>query len=630
MAFVIKQITARTTGGTITRTHRHDAGEVLIGRGVDCDIVLEDLAVRLRHASIHQLPGGRVTVAALDRAAVAVDGKLIDGEVDLLVSEAPVLTIGGQKLTLTPAETGDNVAILVEQLGEAAAPREEREVFQLGQSLPGRRIMAWASVLVVLAVFLIWPILGMDSVRGPKVAGATPATAMATAQAASFHPDESWSSGPLSPPHAFLSKDCGACHTKAFSAVRDDQCLACHAGKQPGQSPFAALKDHADPKRLAAVHPDVPGFAAGLRKAVGPAFNLPDWSCTGCHREHEGAVTTPASTDQFCAGCHAGMKAVLPDTKLANAPSWDQHPQLKAMITDNSGDQPVIRQVALSDNQLGPAQPPEISGLKFPHDMHVSTTNGVAQMTRRLGARYGWKGDGLGCSDCHTPEAGGVRLSMPTMEKNCAQCHALEFADEGGQLRTLRHGDPRQAIADLRDYLRLAGPQSALVPDRARVGLAFSERAAVRKTDTVRLYPMEQLRTVRGLFEPGGACHDCHIVTPPTNPASFDYRIHSVKFTERYMTRGWFSHSDHNTANMPCSRCHEAAKSKVATNLLIPALANCQSCHAGPHPKGNQVASSCGSCHSYHNGAGAPAYVRKGPKPAPVVAARAIPAGLGS
>ena len=44
---------------------------------------------------------------------------------------------------------------------------------------------------------------------------------------ARIHPDQQWSSGPLSKAHAFLETDCKACHAQAFVAVRDETCLSC-------------------------------------------------------------------------------------------------------------------------------------------------------------------------------------------------------------------------------------------------------------------------------------------------------------------------------------------------------------------------------------------------------------------
>ncbi len=595
MSFVIKQITPRAAGGTIERIKRLDQATLTVGRAVGADIQLGDLAVKLEHARIRDMGGGRVEVMPLDGAAVQIDRKLI-GTVQLSLARAPVLIIGGEKLELGPGENEGEIAVKVERLDAPAQLKDERAVFTLGRALPSRRLLAWGLVAAVLALFLAWPIVAPHPA---PLAAATPSAAAPAVAPAAFHPDQMWDAGPLSPPHAFLSKNCAACHAKAFVSVTDGTCLGCHAGKQPGKGPFAVLRDHADPQRLIAAHGTIPGFANRLRAAVGPSFGLKQWSCTGCHKEHVGADTTPVSSDAFCAGCHSAMKARLPDTKLMNVASWDSHPQFRPQITDNSGSKPKLTRIALG------GAPQEDTGLKFPHALHLSATNAVAQMTRRLGGRYDGE-KALGCADCHHADPTGVRFVEPTMERDCESCHTLAFATQNGTVRTLRHGQPAQVVAELRDYLRLGGAPADRI-GRMQVGLAASYRQQVRFD--VPHAGANVDGQIRAVFEKGGACYDCHVITPPASPASLAYEVKPVTYTARYLTRGWFSHADHATAASPCSSCHAAATTNSSTALLLPGVKSCQTCHA-VRPAANQVASPCSSCHSYHNGAGAPAFVR--------------------
>ncbi len=591
MTFVIKQITQRAGGGTIERVKTLDQETIVVGRAVGSDIQLGDLAVQLVHVRLRESGGGRIEVEPVDGAAVQIDRKLV-GTVQLSLARAPVLIVGGEKIEIGAGTNPGEIAIKVERLEAPAELRDERAIFTLGRALPSRRLLAWGLVAAVLALFLAWPILAPH----PTVAAAGPVAGQATAavpaaQPAAFHPDQTWDAGPLSPPHKFLSKNCAACHAKAFVSVTDATCLTCHAGKQAGKSPFAVLRDHADPKRLIAAHGTVPGFAAKLRAAVGPSVGLPEWRCTGCHKEHVGADTTPVSSDAFCAGCHSGIKARLADTKLADVTSWDSHPQFRPVITDNSGATPKLTRIVLDGHQQ------EDSGLKFPHALHLSASNAVAQMTRRLPARYDGEAK-LGCADCHHTEPTGVRFVQPTMERDCAACHTLAFATQDGTVRTLRHGEPAQVIAELRDYARLHGGAATAPIGRMQVGFAASRPLGT---------PRGGEGMIRAVFEKGGACYDCHVITPV--PGRLAYAVKPVTFTARYLTRGWFSHADHATAASPCSSCHAMATSNSSTALLLPGVKSCQSCHA-VRPAANQVASPCSSCHSYHNGDGAPAFVR--------------------
>ena len=63
-----------------------------------------------------------------------------------------------------------------------------------------------------------------------------------------------------------------------------------------------------------------------------------------------------------------------------------------------------------------------------------------------------------------------MRYQPVVMERDCASCHSLAFARSGGTVRTLRHGDPAQVIADLRDYygFRTAPPPPSLAPGARR------------------------------------------------------------------------------------------------------------------------------------------------------------------
>ena len=74
------------------------------------------------------------------------------------------------------------------------------------------------------------------------------------------------SPGPLSKAHAFLEKECGACHTPA-KGVTATACLICHATDMPLLA-----------KQSTAFHADIE-------------------ECRGCHIEHQGGTNRPVSMD---------------------------------------------------------------------------------------------------------------------------------------------------------------------------------------------------------------------------------------------------------------------------------------------------------------------------------------------
>lgn len=49
-----------------------------------------------------------------------------------------------------------------------------------------------------------------------------------------------------------------------------------------------------------------------------------------------------------------------------------------------------------------------------------------------------------------------------------------------------------------------------------------------------------------------------------------------------------------------CESCHKAKESEEASDVLMPAIDSCQTCHAGSKPALNKVQSDCGVCHEYH------------------------------
>jgi len=273
------------------------------------------------------------------------------------------------------------------------------------------------------------------------------------------------------------------------------------------------------------------------------------------------------------------------------------HPQFRPAVMVTPGIHPNFQRISLDNN------PMENSGLKFPHKLHLSSSNGVARMAQTMAGEFGW-GKALVCKDCHTPTPDGVRFKPVSMEANCQMCHSLGFEQIGGTLRTLRHGDPAQVTADIRAYYRSTGP---VRPDlsgmaRRRPGQYAEGQAYAAYFGAASSRPSGADAAVRAVFSRGGACFDCHQVTPPS-ATSPNWGIVPVRQTTRYMNKGWFTHDAHRTET--CQSCHRADASSKSTDLLLPGIAVCRDCHMG-EGSNSQVPSSCALCHSYHADDGAP------------------------
>lgn len=582
MTFIIRTIGQRSGGGEIVRERPVDAAAILVGRGTDCDLEIADLAVMLNHARVRR-QGNHVEVAAIGGVDLVVDGKSTD-RAEFGSDQTVVLLLGGHRVTVAPGEGGTTLLTL-ERLGalsDAADPSDEAQVFSLGGTRLSKRGLAWGFVILALIAFLAWPVT--SGLLSPPVSPLK-------APPPQIQADSSWTSGPLSQAHAGLSNKCGACHQQPFVAVRDSACKACHI----------AIKDHAAPKRLAAASFDS-SLAGTAKRGLAHGFNLPQGSCTSCHKEHDGPHGAAMSNPALCVDCHRELSKRLPDTKLGNADDFGTaHPEFQPnIVIAPSFGAPLTRRETLTPTTA------EFNGLKFPHDIHLLAGGSVTRMAKSL-PRYG---KALGCAACHTEDPSRARFQPIEMERDCLACHSLEIGKSNGVVRTLRHGDAAQAIAEMEDFLA-ANPGAPAPPTlRTRPGAiaALPVTGGTARTSS----------RVRALFETGGTCFECHSVIPPARAGSLDFRIAPVSLQSRYLQNGWFSHADHATETSPCASCHLAAKSKDSSDLLIQGIGSCRDCHAGAHPKGKQIASDCQSCHSFHAASPLASQIRAAKQPAAI------------
>jgi predicted CXXCH cytochrome family protein len=589
MAFLLRSISRSADGREIIRTSRVDDDLLKIGRDPDCDIRLNDLAVALHHATIEQVSASKIGVSAEAGLTVEIDGSTTQfGQIDLSIGGA--VKVGPFLLRILPPEFGsEDVPVDIQRADtDAEDDRFDTRRFALQSVMPGKRTMSWVLTLLVLAIFLVWPIISFYQNRGD-----------ADRMAMGFHPDVMWSSGDLSSAHAALTSNCQACHVQPFQPVQDNACKACHV----------TVHDHAPLNLMQRATPQLAGLR-GFQQSIRDTFGQTSGRCVECHTEHEGPQRMVPTPQQFCADCHTDLRARLPQTRLANASDFErQHPEFQPLVlTRWDNGQPHYQRVALNQRPL------EMSNLKFPHALHLSTTNGVAQAARANGL-----GQQLECSSCHTPTPDGARFQYVDMQRNCGTCHSLSFDRIGGTLRTLRHGSPEQVIADIRGLYRAGGP--AFPPElspggRTRPGDVNQIRAAVQFARAQADTTQRGERAIQAIFTgDNGTCSECHVVVPPP-PGTLNYRIAPVQFTSRYIFHGWFDHRAHLIVQRPgqrrlegsagCLSCHNANASSSSSDVLLPNLASCRACHGGERTS-LPVPSTCAMCHDYHVPSGATA-----------------------
>ena len=587
MAFLLRTIAMTVDGREIVRDTRIEKPQISVGRSAERDIHLADLAVEPDHARIEQLDDRRILIRSVGTLGFTSDGRASQrSEIDS--TSGAELGFGGHKITV--GREGDAITLTVRResaLSDAAEEKDEAEVFSLKGKLPGKRPMAWLLLVAVLVAFLAVPIISF-SLRPAK---ADPKTSHVVG-------DKAWSPGALSDAHHALEKNCTACHVKPFESVRDTSCKSCHADAH----------DHAPAARIADAR-EKPGIGGAFLQSVAHTFGKPGpGACVDCHREHDGAGRMAVTSQKFCADCHGTLKSRLPDTKLGDVSDFGTaHPEFQPLVAVKAGlpgGHPTFERISLT------SRPKDLTGLKFPHDLHLSKTNGVAKMARTLAGEQGY-GDALACKDCHTPTADGARFLPVDMEKDCQACHSLAFDNIGGTVRTLRHGKPDQVVAEIRAFYRSTGPVAPLELGglgRRRPGQYAQGQVYSAYFGAVPVRPARGEQAIATAFSAKGVCGECHSVSAPGANGAKGWQVVPVHQTSRYMEKGWFSHAAHKTEK--CESCHNAPASSSASDLLLPDLKSCRTCHGGEGSNA-KVATGCALCHNYHAEDGAPWLVKR-------------------
>ena len=557
MTFRLRQIVVTADGRKIARDTDIAQPGLTIGRAAENDIHLPDLAVEPQQARIADLGAERIGIEATGTLGFTIDGAVTMAATIDCRSGAE-LRFGGSRISVS-LDADEAVLLTIERIDTAPNDDDEKRSFSLAGVIPSRRVVSWLAALLILGLFLALPI-SSHLTRGPD-------------PKANVIGDGSWSPGKLSLAHHALESRCEACHVRPFESVRDAACLSCHKD----------VHDHAAPVRLAGARGDPP-LGERFLQTVAHRFGKPGpGACVECHREHESAGRIELPRQQFCAGCHGSLRDRLADTKLGNAGDFGTlHPQFTPQIVTDPGSRAMSR-ISLDDN------PRENNGLAFPHKLHLDPLGGVAKMASTLRAERGY-GSQLACKDCHHPTEDGVRFLPVRMERDCETCHSLVYDRVGPTFRTLKHGNIPQMIADL----SVAKPSWPVASARRRPG-----EYAVGRPYYSNFAPPGGGSLLQRAFTRKGVCGECH--TPVFNGA----RVSVLPVTQpaRYMLKGWFDHKDHRQET--CASCHHASTSSSASDLLLPKIAECRTCHLGEGSRA-PVPSGCAMCHSYHPAASAP------------------------
>jgi predicted CXXCH cytochrome family protein len=626
----VRFITRRADGRARVRSKEVEGDVLVVGRDAACDVVLPDLEIALQHLRITRTAPDLVQVQAERGQSFRVHDRAVE-QANLRIDTPSELQVADYLLTLREVEGRLDVAVEpVARPGADEAGPDEEKIFSLRGTWLSKRGMAWTLSLLILAGFLVFP---LATYLGGSGGGHAPKIDPMQVSAARVAAGRLSSPGPLSSPHGFLARDCATCHAGWMRAVSDASCLSCHKG----------LEGHADPARLARAQGHLTLGQSAVAK-ISAAFGRPAGRCASCHVEHMGDAALKPQGQEFCASCHGALRKSLGDTRLGPATDFfSNHPQFHpTLVAAPGGPSPVLTRrwsvdelqaaMRLRERYAPPydatrcdgfsigqpnfrglahandrgdlpaaAKPGDNSGLIFPHALHLSSKGCVATLAAKLRLPTDAKG-GLPCASCHQADQSGRGFAPVAMEKACASCHSLVFDQLYGVPRTLPHGEPQAVVATMLDFYKAEAVRVAQQGDageRHRPGQAALDRASDLRQVVVTTANQRALERVRAIFSPGGACYGCHEVIRPAAPTAINYDIAPVAVRNQLLPFATFDHRAHATAQLDCEQCHAARQSRSSTDVLLPGIETCRTCHGGQHQYA-AVASPCVSCHKFH------------------------------
>ncbi len=290
-------------------------------------------------------------------------------------------------------------------------------------------------------------------------------------------------------------------------------------------------------------------------------------SCVSCHAEHRHSDLVQTTQMDDCAQCHTQLTrkdGQTPEVKVDIDTFHKGHPDFGYEVKPQS-----VKPVAL----------------KLNHQIHMKP--GIAGPDGTVDLR---------CQSCHEVDAkkdgAGRYWNAPvSFEKHCQSCHQLEFdTDFPGQPAPHEKPEAVRSFVSTFYQERSADLASGLIGEkRRRTGPSGLKAEEKWKNSS---NPQERLRGAeRELF--GRVCLECH---------TWDYQegalpeVPPVEWFTSFIKKESFHHAAHRP--LTCTSCHvTATKSEKTSDLLLPSMQVCQSCHQSEGLSTDQ----CQKCHVYHH-----------------------------
>jgi len=401
-----------------------------------------------------------------------------------------------------------------------------------------------------------------------------------------------YSSGRMSAAHAVLEKECATCHLQqagAFSAkAADNACLSCHDGP---------------------IHHEIRATPAHAQSI----------ECSSCHSEHRGRINISAVSNQACAQCHANLDAIEPAVSHfpAHIRSLESgHPEFDATEKDrrDPGTIKLNHAIHMKPIRRGPNGPNVQLECGDCHRTAAASAPWPYADANYVAAKPSYNDRDelreikVQTSSPHAP-AGGRELMAPVkFATACASCHLLAFDkrfEEG-----VPHDKPEVVhefvLKRLQAYIAAHPNELRVVRDPSRdlTGrplapevrvLTASQWVAERDADGEQLLWRKTCRQCHSMIQVAAATLP-QVEAIPAKSTSLP-QVSPAKITARWMPHAKFDHDAHR--GFTCVSCHEKAlKSTESSDILLPGIATCQTCHA---PGPDHAESRCFECHTYHD-----------------------------
>jgi hypothetical protein len=383
-----------------------------------------------------------------------------------------------------------------------------------------------------------------------------------------------YSSGRMSEAHAVLEQRCAACHVQkanAFSSnAADTACEACHDG--PAHQP----------NQIAAAVP----------------------TCATCHTEHRGRIQLSAASNQSCAECHGHLRVASGQVHYAAKISSleDGHPEFAALRSGahDTGTVRLNHAVHMKPIRQGPNGP--IVQLECddchrnyqaPWKYALSATPDVP--TYRSQDTAGSLKPGEAPREQFRTVSSRERMRPVEFATACSACHLLTFDkrfDEG-----VPHDTPEVVhafvVKKFQTYIAAHPSESRVLRDPDREISGKPQQPEVRVLTPAQWVAERTADAEELLWRK--TCKQCHAISYA--PGNSLPSIAPSGMRQLWLPHARFDHDAHR--GFSCVGCHTKAPASTETSdILVPGIANCKTCHA---PGPDHAESRCFECHTYHD-----------------------------